>query len=351
MITPASAIIHLNQLERNLSNIQSQLGDGVEIIFVIKSDAYGLGLVPVAKRAANFGLKCFAVVSLNDAKTLREAGITQDILLLVEPTESELPDLIEYSLIPTLYTADRISQLNALATQAISVHLKVNTGMNRLGCSIDDAPALYQSIQEAENLKLSGIYSHFSMVNHPFAQTQLARFQSVLDTLNPARDVIRHIGNSEAAKTLIPAHFDAVRIGLAAYENMLEIQAPVIAVRHVAKGEPVGYNCEYFAPQDTQIATVHIGYADGLPSLLQAPAHVLIHGERYPIVGPVCMDLILVDLGPSPQPIAQVGDRACILGTQGSQSISVNDWVQSSGLNPRAISHGFSIRLPRQYKD
>ena len=367
---PRSAWIELDlaRWRRNYRLIQSVLTAGVELGAVVKDEAYGHGLLAAAAIALESGVKFLAVSTLEEAASLRDHGVKASILLLGERLESELPSCLALAVIccvgePHIIT--RLARLAADAGRRVPVHLKINTGLNRYGVRWDRVGPVAELIRAAPALELAGTFSHFAQsdeLDKTYAREQLARFGAALRTLT-AQGVpvgLRHLCNSGGFLDLPSAHFDLVRLGLLplgvfpsavcrrlpGIEPVMSVKARITAIQHLRPGEHVGYGMRYTATEPRRIAVLPIGYGDGFPRVRNL-GHVLIRGQRAPVIGGVSMDAVTVDI--TQIPAAMHSDVAVLLGQQGDQEISVHELAALKNSAAYDILCGWRRRLPRQY--
>lgn len=316
---------------------------------VVKADGYGHGAVPVAHAALSAGATWLAVAQVPEATALREGGITAPVLLLSEPRRAEVDEALAASVAVTLYSPELIGLIGSAAaargTAPVSVHLKVDTGMHRVGASPENAVALAKAVLAEPGLSLDAVWTHCAVADEPDrpeTATQLARFEACLADLAAAgiEVPLRHAANSAAAIAHPTSRYDLVRCGIAVYgippspalrdalvlEPVVRLATEVSFVKRVAAGEGISYGHRFHTPRDTMVATLPIGYADGVFRRLgERGQEVLIGGRRYPMVGVVTMDQVMVDLGPDTDVLP--GDEAVLLGEQGGERVSPDDWA------------------------
>ncbi len=338
---------------------------------IIKADAYGHGMLPVARVLHDEGVRHFGVARLAEGISLREEGHTARILVLGAPAPTQVPQYVEHDLDLTVPSADVAAAVvrHAQPDTPTRVHVKVDTGMGRLGLSPEDVPAILSHLAETPGITLAGIWTHFATADAPgstFAQTQLERFQAVVEALEvPVEHV--HAANTGALLTLGDAlqRFSSplVRTGIALYglaatpelsarldlRPAMQLTARVTQLKTVPAGTPISYGAHWQAPRRTRIATLGAGYGDGYPRLCSGRASVRLGGTSRPIVGTICMDMCMVDLGPPDQtPAANVelGDEAVLFGPSGPTVYDVAQWSETI---PYEICCGVSPRVPRRY--
>lgn len=340
---------------------------------VVKAFAYGHGPVRVAEAALAGGAQWLAVALVEEGVQLRQAGITEPILLLSEPSGLAMGDVVSWRLTPTLYTSEGVeaaSRAVALfgGAEPLAVHIKVDTGMHRVGASPDVAVSLATAVHRAAGLELEGLCTHFAVADepdNPFTAEQIARFDAVVERLSAdgLRPPILHTCNSAAALLQPAARHDLVRCGGALYglapsaetrsacagmRPAMALKARVSFVKEVAAGERSSYGLRYRFDRPSVVATVPVGYADGVARKLGAcGGELLIGGRRRPIAGTVTMDQLMADCGDDHD--VAVGDEVVLLGSQGDETIDAWEWATRLGTIAYEITCGISARVPRVY--
>ncbi len=326
------AEIDLAALRHNLHVIRRAAGPRTRILGVVKADAYGHGALPVAWTALDAGCEILGVGDSNEAIQLREAGIPGPILILGAIVEEEIPKVVHYDVSVTVHSADLLGLLDEEArrrSRLLRVHLKVDTGMARLGCSPGRALDVARAVCDRPNLQLDGLSTHFaSGSNADAVREQLDLFRSVADEL--AADGIHppllHAANSAALFTCPESHFDMVRPGIALYgmdpgpfarlglplQPVLSLKTQIAFLKGVPAGTPVGYDGRHRTARPTRIATCPAGYNDGYPHALSNRGEAVVRGRRAPVVGTVTMDYITLDVGDVPD--CEVGDEVTLIG-------------------------------------
>jgi alanine racemase len=358
---PTIVKVDLGNILFNISQIRKLVGRKVMIMAVVKADAYGHGAVAVSKSLRG-KVDYLSVATLSEAMELKNAGIKTPILLLSETAVKNAEHVVRNGFVQTVYTYQLAKALSNAAVRTgkkARVHFKIDTGMGRIGASLGDAIPLYNSIRQLPGIKIEGIFTHFSRADEDLAHTalQLKKFNSVARVI-ASEDTILHAANSAATIDLKESHLDMVRVGLSMYglypgktknillKPALELKTRVVYLKQVPKGTQVSYGGTYITKNMTTIATLPVGYADGLPRLMSNKGEVLIRGKRFPIVGRVCMDLTLVDVGSSK---VKVGDEVIIIGRQGKSSISAEEVAKHAGTINYEIICGLRKRVPRIY--
>ena len=374
-LRPAWAEIDLGAITHN-ARVLSELVAPAELCAVVKAWAYGHGPVQAAEAALYGGATRLAVALVEEGCMLRSAEITEPVLVLSEPPAAAFPEVVASDLTPTLYTFEGVeSAAKAVAAsgrdEPLPVHVKVDTGMHRVGASPDAAPAVVRAVAGHPELQLEGLYTHFAVADEParddFTAGQLTQLRQVADRLAESgiRPALLHAANSAGAIAHPAARLDLVRCGIALYGQApspelasaatvpalrpaLSFKARVSYVKEVPAGEGVSYGLRYTTPADTVVATVPLGYADGVPRRLAAAGgEVLVGGRRCPIAGTVTMDQLTVDCGPGASVAA--GDEIVLIGRQGGEAITAWEWAQRTGTIAYEILCGVSQRVPRTY--
>ena len=378
---PTTAWIDLDAVRHNAHAFVEHVAPA-SVCAVVKADGYGHGSIQCARAALEGGASMLAVAAVEEGVELREAGIESPILLLSEFPTGAAVAVLEHRLIPTVYSFDRIGALHAAAAPVgTAVHLKVDTGMHRVGALPSEALALAQAIDASSVLELAGTFTHLAVAdivdwdnpNHPYTYLQLDRFDDVLASLVAAGidPGVCHASNSAGALAHPRARYDMVRVGVSLYGNdpdpgcvaesfgvslrpPLHLTSRVSHTKRLGAGSRISYGLVYELACDSVVATVPIGYADGVPRRLSsAGGHVLINGQRFPIAGRVTMDQIVIDCGPVDEAGAVVerGDEVVLLGSQGGEHITPWDWARSLETIAYEITCGISKRVPRRFLD
>jgi alanine racemase len=329
---------------KNFALINADKTPALRIAAVLKDDAYGHGAIEGAKIAIEAGVAFIAVVTLDEAMALRQAGISAPILLLGQRLRGELDECLANDLTVCLHDSEMTAFLAAKAEKRgvrARVHLEVDTGMSRYGARWTEAPAVAAQIASFNALELEGVMSHFAMsdeLDKTFANLQRARFQEALDAMAAQKifPKIRHISNSGGLVDLHDAHYDMVRVGILplgvfpskvcrrieGIEPVMSVKTRIVHIQRLQPGDKVGYGMRYTAPDRRTIAALPVGYGDGFPRVRNEGA-VLIRGQRAPLVGGVSMDAITVDITDIPQ--AKLWDEAVIMGNDGAETIDVHE--------------------------
>jgi alanine racemase len=368
----AWADVSLGAIRANVEALRA-VAAPAEVCAVVKADGYGHGAVPVAQAALDAGAPWLGVAQVPEAIELRAVGIGAPVLLLSEPRPDEVKEALDARIHVTVYRPELIDELAAAATARrsapVPVHLKVDTGMRRVGVAMDDAVAVATRIAEDPALSLESVWTHCAVADEPddpFTALQLERYERVLADLSAAGiDVpMRHAANSAAAIAHPASRYDLVRCGIAVYgippSPALDGAAPlrpavrlateVSFVKDVPAGEGVSYGHRQRTATDTRLATLPIGYADGVfRGLALAGQEVLVGGRRRPMIGVVTMDQVMVDLGPDSA--VQPGDEAVLLGAQGDERITPDEWAAKLGTISYEVVCALGARIERRYVD
>jgi alanine racemase len=341
------------------------------LLAVVKADAYGHGAIPVARAVLDAGAAWLGVALVEEGTALRRAGIDAPILLLSEPPAEAAGAVVAAGLTPVVYTEPGIEALakgvaDTAAEAPLPVHVKVDTGMHRVGCPPARVDALVDAIAARPELALQGLCTHLAVADEPDrpeTAAQLRQFHDLLDGLaaRGIRPPVVHAANSAGLLAFPDARFDLVRVGIALYgvapapqlagrvelAPALSLRARVTAVQDHPAGTRLSYGLRYTLPADARVATVPVGYADGVPrNLGLAGGEVLVRGRRHPIAGTVTMDQLMVDAGDAP---VEVGEEVVLLGRQGNEAITADEWAERLGTIAYEIVTGIGPRVPRRY--
>jgi alanine racemase len=378
MALRALARVNLAAIERNVVSLRGRLDGGAQLCAVVKADASGHGAVPVARAALAGGASMLAVATAGEAAELRAAGLTAPLLVLGAISSEELPVVLAAGAEVVAFNERFVEQLAAASSAAsgdrpVDVHIKLDSGMGRLGTrDAEEAFAVAAAVNErAPGLRLAGAMTHLATADGDldFAAAQLAVFSPFATELQRRFGRLRiHAANSAATLRVPASHFDMVRCGIALYgcdpmnedpdstglEQAMELSSYVAAVKRAEAGDSVGYGRRFIAQRPTWIATMPIGYADGVRRGLTNNCDVLIDGHRYPLIGTVSMDNITADLGEGAgdsdgEPAVRVGAPAILIGRSGQERQTVEDIARRLGTINHEVLCGISARVPRQY--
>jgi alanine racemase len=363
---PTRAEIRLGALRRNFARARELAGPGVKVMGVVKANAYGHGIVPVTRTLVEEGADYIGVAFLEEGIFLRHNGIRSPILVLGAIATPQIPAFLENDLALTLPSLEKARAVSATAVAlglTARVHLKVDTGMERIGVHWYSAEAFLDEVLALPGLEIEGVFSHFATADGDlgFAREQLSRFRGVLDFLDKRgrRPPLAHIANSAALVSLPEARLDLVRPGIFLYgyepsplkivglEPVMRLLSRVSYFKSVRAGAGVSYGLTWTAEKDTRIVTVPIGYGDGYSRALSNKGEVVIRGRHLPVVGRVCMDQLMVDLGPTGE--AYNGDEVLLFGVKGADSLPAELLCERMGTIPYELTCMISARVPRIY--
>ena len=374
-VRPTRAEINLGHLRHNLKWVKRAAGRS-RVFGVLKADAYGHGAPAVARTLERSGIDGFCVALLEEAVELREAGIGVPILVMGGYNGQAWGEVLARSVTPVIYD---VSQAEGLAREVrlaqvrpapVGVHFKIDTGMGRLGCELEQIPKVLERLRAIPEIRIEGLMTHLAGADdeslEPVSE-QLERFQRAtkMAKLLGVAPEIRHAANSAALFRCREARFDWVRPGIALFgvaprfgekidlRPVMSIRSEIVALRHLAKGDPIGYGWTWRAPRASFIATIPVGYADGLSRHLSNRGEVLVAGKRAPIVGTVSMDLTMIDV--TDHPGAAIRDEVIVLGPQhgalGKDVITATEIAGHAGTIPWDILTSVSRRVPRFYRE
>jgi alanine racemase len=367
---PVWAEVDLGAISHNAAALAA-LAAPARLCAVVKAWAYGHGPAPVARAALEGGASWLAVALVEEGAGLREAGIAAPVLLLSEPPHGAMPDVVALGLTPTVYThagVEAAAKAVAAADRGpLGVHVKVDTGMHRVGAAPADAVEMALAVRERPELRLEGLWTHFAVADepaNPFTAEQTDRFDGVVGRLaaHDLRPPLLHLCNSAGTIAHPTARHDLVRCGIALYgvapapaleglvdlRSALSLRARVSYVKRVAAGEGISYGLRHHFTRPTVVATVPIGYADGVPWRLGAlGGEVLVRGRRRPIAGSVTMDQITLDCGDDDD--VSPGDEVVLLGRQGDESVGAWEWAARLGTIAYEVLCGIGPRVPKRY--
>lgn len=368
MIRPTAAYVDLSALRANLGAIRASVRPGVRLLCAVKGDAYGHGAVACARELEAAGADLFGVALVEEGALLREAGVVRPILCLGGVGRDGAEAAVARGLTPVVYDEGDAARLDAAASAAgepLGVHLKVDTGMGRLGVPLPHWGHFLDRFARFRWLRVDGMMTHLaeSEAEDPtFTMEQGRRFKEAVATAKARgfRPPILHCCNSGGVMTRPDLHLDLVRPGIALYgvapaawlrgrlplRPVMRVTTRVLFVKDLPRGASVSYGRSYFTTRPSRIATLPVGYADGLPRTLGNRAEVLIGGRRCPIVGVVCMDMCMVDVTDLAEPV-ESGDEVVLLGRQGGEEVSAEELAARAGTIPYEILCGFSERVPR----
>ncbi len=358
---PAWAAIDLGALARNLRRLRERVAPAA-LLAVVKSDAYGHGAVAVARRLDAEGVDWFGVALAGEGSELRRAGVTAPILVMSPADPGELDLYAAERLVPTVSSAGQLAMWaeRSGGGPPQPIHLKVDTGMSRLGLAAGEVGEALAAIRRSPGLALAGLASHLAEAEDPESpatERQMRDFQALVELLSPEERAAAtvHLANSAGALYRPASRHDLVRLGLALYgvdpagrdealEPVMSICARIVLLRDVAAGARAGYGGAWTAARASRLAVVPVGYGDGYPWRLSNRGEILVGGRRAPVAGRVSMDMTLVDVTGI---AAAVGDEAVLLGRQGEERVGAAELAERAGTIPWEVLCGFGLRLPR----
>jgi alanine racemase len=361
--------VDLDAVAGNVRAVHAAAEPRQGVTAVVKAQAYGLGAHAVAQAAVDAGARGAAVARVSEGRRMRESGFEKPILLLSGMDADEAAQIVKLQLTPTLTTWSSAEVLAAAADNTgttLGVQVKVDTGMTRYGAPPDEAMAIVRGLGSLYNLRLEGFYTHFAAADDPdpfFATQQLARFLAICQQLESEGFVLgmKHVANSAGALRVPNAGLDTVRAGIAlagAYatgwvprhgelKTAVALKARVLRLHTPAVGTSIGYGRTYKVYRPMRVAVIACGYADGFPRACSNRGRVLIRGERAPIVGTVTMDMAMADVSHLPE--VKPGDEVVIVGRQGQDEITIDEFAESAGLIPHELLVRLGSRPPRVY--
>ena len=367
MVRPTVARVDLAALKANYRSIVEFLESRARVIAVVKANAYGHGAGQVARALEDAGADLLACADIEEGLALRAAGVRAEILVFGALSVSDLDGLFEGDLTPTISTPGAAIAVQAAAERykrRVRYHLKIDTGMNRLGFRFDNLGRTLPAMLASPNLELAAIYTHFATADDPASplfdqqRVRFTRAMSDIDALG-GRPRYRHACNSAALLRDSRVWYDLVRPGLLLYgvvppplastlplKPALSLHSRLVAVKHIRPGEIVSYGARFVAERPTRIAVVPAGYADGLDTRLEGRGMALVRGRRARVVGAVCMDMLMLDITDIE---AYPGDEVVFLGTQGHDRIEVREMAGSIGTIPWEILCRLGSRIERRY--
>ncbi|MDP2365529.1 MAG: alanine racemase [Ignavibacteria bacterium] len=368
------AVINITNLKKNFLNIRKKVGKA-KIMAVVKADAYGHGVKTVVDTLNSFGKQkpeYYAVATPDEGVELRQLKIKQPILIFDPIDKYQVDKFFKFNLIPSVFTQEHLNFLLKekkilKSNKKILVHVKVDTGMNRLGVDFSEAVEFIQKVSLNKNFSIDGIFTHFATSDEAgssYAKLQIKRFDDVIKSLRQKNINfgLVHAANSGAIIDFPEAYYDMVRPGISLYGYYPSLQTsesiklyPVMSliskvstVKKIKRGESVSYSRRYFTDKDTNIISVPIGYADGFSRALSNKAEAIIKGKVYNQVGTVTMDRIMFDVGDDK---IKIDDDVILIGKKGKFKIDVWDWSKKTNTIPYEVTCGISKRVPRVIKE
>ncbi len=371
-LRPVWAEINLSNLDYNIKNIKAKIGDR-EMIGVIKADAYGHGSVKVAEVLRENGCRIFAIATLQEAITLREAGAKEEIIILGLTPDMYADTIVKYDITPVFCdsaNAKAFSDAAAKAGKVVSGLIAVDTGMGRIGYLADDLDYAAEDLKKVAalpNFRIRGMFSHMSTADafdKTYSHQQEAKYNRFYEAMTAAGIEIpfRTLANSASVMEIPSVYFDACRPGIILYgcypsdevdvnqlslKPVMSVKANIVHLKDVPAGFSVGYGRKYISEKPSKIATIALGYADGYPRPYSAQAKVIVNGVIAPIAGNICMDQCMIDVTDVPD--VKVGDEVIVMGTDGKNTILADDIAKATGTINYEITCAFGQRLPKVY--
>jgi len=359
----ASAEVSLSNLSHNLNIVRNKTGSR-NILAVVKANAYGHGSIPVAKHLISNGVSMLGIAFAHEGITLRKSGI--DVPIIVFFDRYNYDSCLEYRLTPVISDFESAKDISTLARRQnirMPVHIKVDTGMGRVGMSLEKAVAEITKVSCLGNIHLEGLMSHFSdadLQDKDFAISQLTKFQSLVKELKQSKIDFKylHMANSAAVLTMPDAHFNLVRPGIMLYgygccdqeklKPVMKVSSRIVLIKKVPAGTSISYGRTFITRKKSTIATVPVGYADGFSRQLSNSGEVLINGKKAPVIGRVCMDTFMVDITEIPG--VSYKSEVVLIGRQGKKSITADNIAEKTGTIPYEILTSVGERIRRVYK-
>lgn len=367
---PTYAEISLSAIRHNIALVRKLIGHNRKLMVAVKADAYGHGLVPVAKTCLEAGIDLLGVAMLEEAIVLRESGSSCPILILGLENARYAREIVEFGISATVCTDELPEALSKVATSLgtrANVHIKVDTGMGRLGVSPTNAVEYAGKISKLKNIQIEGIFTHFPVADKDEDEFTLNQIQTLIKATEDLRKTVLkyslHAANSAALLKYPQSYLDMVRPGLMIYglepfsgarqrfglKPALRFRSEIVFIKEVTAGTTISYGRTYVADRKTRIATVPVGYADGYSRRLSNNAEVLVHGKRVPIVGTICMDQMMVDVG-TVRGVA-VGDEVALIGRQDTEEVTVEEIAGIWGTINYEVVCSLGKRILRIYVD
>ena len=365
---PTFAEIDLDAIRHNLEIVSHIVGDDTKILGVVKADAYGHGMSEVSKAIVGY-VDYFGVASIDEAAGLRRIGIKKPILVIGAILPEEIEGVLKFNVIQTVSDMDipkKLSKLAQARNKIVKVHVKIDTGMGRLGFWHEEAIGFIKKIARLKNIIIDGIFTHFpnAETDRIFTHNQIRNFKRLVEDLcdNNIHIPIKHTANSMGLIDFKNSHMNMVRPGLMMYgiypkeslmknillKSALTLRTKIIYLKSMPKGRSISYGMTYVTRKPTKIATIPVGYGDGYSRYFSNKAHVLIKGSRCPVVGRVCMDMCMVNVGHLKNP--KVGDDVILIGSQAGEIIRAEELAGLIDTIPYEVLCNIGHRVPRVYK-
>ncbi len=371
LLGPIWIEIDLDAVAQNVKNIKQLIGEKKELMAVVKGNAYGHDILEVSSVVLNNGATRLAVARLEEGIFLRKAGITVPVLILGLTLKQQAELLVSYNITPTVCEYEMIEKLSESAIKedkVVKVHLKVDTGMGRIGIFSHDILGFIKRIRALKNVEIEGIFTHFSVADEKdktYTEKQFRKFMGVLNALEKEgiRIPIKHLGNSATLLDLPHMWLDLVRPGISIYGlyPSTEVQKTIklipahsfktriVFLKELSMGKSIGYGRTYTTNQRrTKVASLPLGYADGYNRLLSNQGEVLVRGSRFPVIGRICMDQTMIDVTNLPQ--VEIGDEVVLWGRQGQEEITVEEIAEKIGtINYEIVHMPDKKRVPKLF--
>ncbi|MFC1736463.1 alanine racemase [Candidatus Hydrogenedentota bacterium] len=366
-----TTVISLDAIAYNVMKVRELVGSDTDVMMVIKADGYGHGAVAVAPVAASNNISMFGVATPHEGRELRENGVVSPILTLGATIEDELEIALDARLELTVASKHGLDALSRRAGSrgngSVKVHVKVDTGMGRLGFFPDEVAPVVGSIVNDPNLDLGGVFTHFPSAEIPDdegTKTQISEYTTLIDRLreNGLPTGVRHAANTSATLCYPESRLDMVRVGIMLYGVLtastlvgmadlrpaLTFTSRIVHLRRMPTGRTISYGRTFTTQRETLVATLPVGYADGFPAQLSNNFSVIVGGRKAPILGRVCMDQTCIDVTDVPD--VRIRDAAVLIGEQGGEAITVEEMADAANMIPYEILCGISKRVPRVYE-
>lgn len=369
MKRPTRILIDLGAIEHNYFKIRETVPLDTRILAVVKADAYGHGAIEVSKTLEALGCDMLGVALCEEGMELRNAGICLPIVILSGVYKGQLDEVVEYNLTPVLFDSELARDLNNTALQLnkkIKVHVKIDTGMGRLGLLEHEISVFFDKLRKLQNIELEGVLSHFAEAdeeNKGFSEEQIRRFREAIGKIESSGTNIpmKHIANSAGIVSLPSSVFNLVRPGIMLYGSYpaedfkskidllpaMNLSTRIEHLKSVPKGFSVSYGRTFVTNRKSLIATIPVGYGDGYLRSFSGKADVIVKGKRVPVIGRVCMDLTMVDVTDIPD--VKVGDGVVLLGKDNNEEITAEELANYAGTIPYEIYCAINQRVPRTY--
>ncbi len=371
-LRPTHAVVSRSALRHNLDVLRREIPAHAQVLAMVKADAYGHGAVQIARWLAQMGVAAFGVATVEEGMALRHNGISNPIIIMggfLGGGEAAAKKCLENHLTPVIHSMDALRLLQAVAASPVLAHLKVDTGMGRLGLRPESLSEVLQAWRQCPRVQFGGLMTHFANAGDPqVLSEQLQIWDNCVREMRAEFGNIPwiHVANSAAILRRVVPQLQSgeslyVRPGIALYgsssfaedlvthplQGVMSVKSRVVLTKHASKGTPVSYMCTYRLPRDGRTAVVPVGYADGYPWGVQGRAEVLVRGRRVKVAGRITMDMIILDL--SDHPSVQVNDEVVLIGTQGDEAITADEVADWAGTISYEIMCRVSPRVPRVY--